>query len=315
MSDLPDDAVERANVLVARAQRLIERASNNSECDWNEVRELFFRAGTLYQDAQLHEEAGAAFTNAASVSRAVGDNQEVAAAASFAADSLRETDAGSAIENLLKLIAAYEASGNRLFLAREAKNLAQLYEEAVEDKELALKYYTMANQIYAERNNGKGRDGGTKSLYISTLRSMNFLAVELGRYKYAQSLADELSKQQPQWRTQWLLLACLCAIAEGNDPDKNPTAIIARAKRDFESYQDRERAFQVGFEYTLVKGILEAWEKHSLASFDQAQNRYENGRGVQVDVAREKNDRLAACFAALLEVCRENLFEFLRPYL
>lgn len=259
MSDLPADAVERANALTVRAQKLIERANNNSECDWNEVRELFFRAGTLYQDAQLHEEAGAAFSNAASVSQAVGDHQEVAAAASFAVDSLRETDPSSAMHNLHKLIEAYEASGNRLFVAREAKNLAQLYEETTDDKESALKYYTMANQVYAERNNGKGRDGGTKSLYIDTLRKMAFLSVELARYKYAQSLADELSKQQPQWRTQWLLFACLCAIAEGNDPAKNPTAIIARAKRDFEGYQDRERAFQTGFEYNLVNGILEAW--------------------------------------------------------
>lgn len=321
MSDLPDDSVDRANALIERANRLTARASQHSECDWNEVRELFFRAGTLFQDAGMHTEAGAAFSNAASVSHAVGDAQEVASAASFAVDSLRESDPSGAVENLHKLIEAYEKSGNRLLMAREARQLAELYENTMGDREAAMKYYTVANEVYAERCTGTGRDSSTKSLYIATLRSMVFLAVELGQHKYAQSLAETLTKQQPQWRTQWYMLACLCTIAEGNDPEKNPTSVIARAVRTFSSYQDNERAFQSGFEHDLIKGIFAAWGQGavqtapSLAVFDRAQQHFETGRGIQAEIAEKKGDRLAASFAVLLETCRENLFNFMLPYL
>jgi hypothetical protein len=107
----------------------------------------------------------------------------------------------------------------------------------------------------------------------------------------------------------------LVRIAEGSKENSNATTVWERANRDFTNYQYMEKVFQQGFEHELVKGILTAWEKHSLAHFDQVQSRYESGRGRQLDIARAKNDRFAGCIAVLLEICRENLFEFLKPFL
>lgn len=290
---VPDEA-EKAYQLTARANRLIAGGLHNCP-DWEEVRELYFAAAAHFQAADLHLEAGEAFSNAAAISRVYGQDLEVATAAGYAVDSFRLADPQKAIALLDETMRIHRDGGRPKLEAKAAKDIAELY-EGLGEHTLALEHYQRAVELYR-------RHEITRNFFLKCLERVARLSATLKHYRLAIERFEELAEAATRGTrvTERYLSAMLCQLADAQGERQAGT--LARAKVVFDRYQDYDEHLQKGVEHRLVRGIIAAFDKGSLVAFDEAHKAFVEYRGKD------------AWYEDLIARIRNNLFEALLPYM
>lgn len=292
-SDLTD-SIDKAYTLTARANKLIAGGLHNCP-DWQEVRELYFAAAAHFQTAGYHSEAGEAFSNAAAIARVYESDLEVATAATYAVDSFKLVDVQKALQLLDEIMAIHHAGQRPKLEARAARDMAELY-ESIGELEPALEHYRRALALFEKQEI-------TRNFYLKCLEKVAVICAILSQYRDAMAAFEKLADAATRGTrvTDRYLRAMLCLLADARG--ERQAAVLAKAKTVFDRYQDRDEFFQKGVEHRLVRGIIEAFDKASLALFDETQKAFFEYRAKD------------GWYNEMLARCRHNLFEYLAPYM
>jgi tetratricopeptide (TPR) repeat protein len=285
---------EKAFEITIRANKLIAGGLHNCP-DWAEVRDLYFGAAAHFQCADLHCEAGEAFSNAAAISRVYGSELEVATAAGYAVDSFKIADPMKAISLLDEIMDIHHRANRQKLEAKAAKEIAELY-ESLGELHLALEHYKRATALYAKNEI-------TRHFHIKCLEKVAKLSATTRQFRAAMETFEQLTEIAIRGTrvTERYLCAMLCILADAEG--ERQAATLAKAKVVFDRYQDYDEFFQKGVEYKLIRGIIAAFDKGSLATFDETQKAFFEFRPKD-EWTIEQLDRI-----------RNNLFQYVLPYM
>jgi tetratricopeptide (TPR) repeat protein len=285
---------DKAYELTARANKLIAGGLHNCP-DWAEVRDLYFAAAAHFQTADLHIEAGEAFSNAAAISRVYGSELEVANAAGYAVDSFRLADPMKAVTLLQEIMDIHHAGGRPKLEAKAAKDIAEIF-EMIGELQLALEHYKRATALFAKQEI-------TRNFRLKCLEKVARISGELRLYRdavaYFEELVDLATRGTRVTDRYLYAMICMLADAEGD----RQAGVLAKAKVTFDRYQDFDQFLQKGVENRLIKGVIEAFDKASLSAFDATQKAFFEFREKDPWVVLQLNR------------IRENLFQYLLPYM
>ena len=290
-------AAQRAYAMTAEANKGIEGGLHRCR-EWGHVRELYFHAGALFQEAGMHFEAAESFNNSAAICRVFGSPLEVANAVSYAVDSYKRVDNMQAVA-LLKELVEIHAVGERPKLeAKAAREIATIYEALGADED-ALHWYTHAHNLYATLSDT------ARNFFLQTLNKVARLTAKLQRFREAIPVYEKLAVTVTTGTraTHHYFHAMLCWLADARG--EKQAGGLAKAKTEFEKYQDQDKFFQTGVEHKLIRGLITASEKMSLADFDEVEATYREYRKAECD----------AWFDTIVALIRDNLFQHLLPFM
>lgn len=269
--------------------------------DWLKARENLFRAAAILQACGLHAEAAEAFQQSAAVGRVMGTHDEVLTTTAFAIENYR--NAGDFQQTVSLLKEQYELhmqAGRSLSAARAARQIGELF-EALGDasgNEDALYYYQLAQPLYDASKDCRGYSLQVR-FKCACLRALT------KRFKDSAETFELLAEQrQATSRTQCYFLSLLNLLCD-TEGDRWAGG-LARARKIFEQYQDKDKALQSGAEYSLLRGVLEACNAPSLAQLDAAHKRFSLLRPTDADLP---------FVDTMIATVRQNLFNYMKPYM
>jgi hypothetical protein len=143
----------------------------------------------------------------------------------------------------------------------------------------------------------------TRNFYLQCLEKVARISAVLEQYKASLDVFEQLVDAAIRGTrvTERYCSAMLCLLADAQGERQAGT--LAKAKVVFDRYQDYDEHFQKGVEHRLIKGLIEAFDKGSLAGFDAAHKAYAEYRGRD------------AWYEDMIARVRKNLFDYLLPYM
>ncbi|KAG2186956.1 hypothetical protein INT44_003184 [Umbelopsis vinacea] len=221
--------------------------------------ELYIKAGNSFQLASMWQEAGDAYVEAAKLFKRA-DHAVFEAARSFekAAKSYKKVNPKDALTAMIAAVALDKANGSYRIAARHLEEVAQIYQDKLDEPQKAYDYYDEAANLYHA-------DNSPTLANRCTLKAAELAAI-LAQYDHAitkfenvafASIDDTLLSWSVK---EYFLQAALCHIC---------TKDYVASKKQLEKYADAYVGFDTTREYELLNSILRSVEDEDVDAFTQ----------------------------------------------
>lgn len=289
-------AVENeAIALVEDANKVLDGGLHRCK-SWELVKDDYFHAGALFASIGRNDAAAISFHHAAGICRVMGTDFEVASAIGFAVENYRVCDPLTAIQLLQENVEIYARTNMEQHMARCYKEMGEIHESLGNAKEALVEF-----QLAVEHYKGPS----THQLKKHCCEKVRALMIKLGEFKPASEQFERAALAMPKSLspTYFYTMAVLCNIADCEG--ERFGAGIAKSKKRFSEFQDRDVELQKGVEFRFLRDIFIAFDKPALGMLDDVCERYRSSR-PELD---------ATIMEPLLAKVRNNLFMYLLPYM
>lgn len=233
--------------------------------DYLRAAELYNEAGNTFKCVKAWKEAGDAFMNAAEADISAGEPEEAARRRISAASCYKKVEPAKAVEALKMAIQVFLKSGRFHLAASHEKEVAEIYENSLDDLKNAAVYYEKAADRYvAEDSLATALGCQMKAANLSALVEDYTKAIEIFSAVCKQWAGDELKRYSMK---DYLVRNGLCLLATGD---------LVQARREIDRFSQLDHNFSTTHEAALLRGTLEALEQNdtemlteAVATFDQ----------------------------------------------
>lgn len=241
---------------------------SSSSTDWSEVADKYVEAGNIYKELSLWREAGDAFIKASDCASQDKDMIEGPRYRVTAATCYKKIDPLLAIVTLQDTIPSLLKQGRFDAVARHELEIAELFENQLDDPIKAREAYSQAARRYeGEDNKAHARKCHLKVALLSSV---------IGEYKEAarfweegarDSVTDDLRRYEVR---DALLHSGLCRLADASQQND-----VVGAKRVIEGYCTIDPSFLGTRENKLLSALLASLEDSDATVFEEGVQDYD----------------------------------------
>lgn len=250
---------------------------HSSKPDHEEISELYVKAGNAFKAGKYWDDAADAYLKAAETDVKYNERDEAARKYVMAANVYKKIDAHSmlfwmrssfveAVECLQSAVQIFIKAGRFHMAATNEKDVAELYEGALEQPEQAMKWYERAADRYSAEN--------SPAISQSLILRVANLAARQGQLGKATGIFEDVAHASINDTLQkysvrdYLFRAGLCRLA-------NTSGDLSETKRKILGYASLDPAFAQSREYTLLQDILDSLEEDDLEKFITALSEFD----------------------------------------
>lgn len=266
--------------LIKEAQKIAQNSSGDgngnffsklfsySTIDWSEVADKYVEAGNIYKELSLWREAGDSFIKASDCASQDKDMIEGPRYRVTAATCYKKIDPLLAIMTLQDTIPSLLKQGRFDAVARHELEIAELFENQLDDPIKAREAYSQAGRRYeGEDNKAHARKCSLKVALLSSI---------IGEYKEAARFWEEGAKEcaMDELRRyeirENLLRSGLCRLADASIQND-----VVGAKRAIESYGSTiDPSFLSTREQRLLNDLISSLEDGDMSLFEEGITQY-----------------------------------------
>ncbi|ORZ02897.1 soluble NSF attachment protein [Syncephalastrum racemosum] len=252
---------QQARDLIAQAQKKLKSWSFIGPSNkYEDAAELYEKAGNMFKLAQQWTNAGDAFKEAAKLfQRAGGANFDGSRAYENAAKCYKRNDPHAAVASLREAITLDHEGGNFRQAARHFQEVAELYENELNDSKGAYDAYEKAADLFsADDSPAMANKCFLKVAEIAADLEMYEVAIEKFERVASAAVDDNLLKWSLK---EYFFKAALCHMC---------TEDTVRSRQALSSYCGMDMSFESTREYQMLKGVLDAIDNDDVDQFTQA---------------------------------------------
>ncbi|KAG0167666.1 hypothetical protein DFQ28_005844 [Apophysomyces sp. BC1034] len=257
---------QQAKELIAQAQKKLNSWSFFGPSNkYEDAAEIYEKAGNMFKLAQQWSQAGGAFIEAAKLYRQANVALfDASRAYDSAAKCFKRTNPQGAIKALNEAIEIDNQGGNFRAAARHYQDVAELYENELDNPTEAFDAYSHASDLYLADD--------SPALANKCLLKVAQLAADLGRYevaieKFESVAAASVDDALLKWSLkEYFVKAGLCHLCIGD---------MVRTKQALNSYCGMDISFESTREYTLLKGVIDSYDAGDPEQFTQVVFEYD----------------------------------------
>ncbi|KAI9310917.1 soluble NSF attachment protein [Dichotomocladium elegans] len=251
---------QQARELITQAQKKLKSWSLFGPSNkFEDAAELYEKAGNMYKLAQQWTQAGDAFIEAAQLfKRGGGAKFDGSRAYENAAKCYKRQDPAAAVKALKEAIVLDQEGGSFRQAARHYQEIAELYENELNDAKAAYDAYGHAADLF----NADESPAMSNKCYLKVAQ----IAADLGMYeeaidKFERVAAASVDDNLLKWSLkEYFLKAGLCHLA---------TEDVVRSRQALNSYCGMDLSFETTREYQLLKNIMDSIDSGDVEKFTQ----------------------------------------------